>query len=109
MPPEDRQINNEDHRRQYQTRHHGNETRGRRETDEFEHGAAVHDGAVDRDALLHMESEAQVGDGPSVARVTVALAAGASLEHAARLASRAAAVTVGRVGTSAIRLVDLVE
>ncbi len=42
--------------------------------------AAVHDGAVDRDALLRMESEAQGGDATAVARVTVALSAAAQFE-----------------------------
>jgi tetratricopeptide (TPR) repeat protein len=42
--------------------------------------AAVHDGAVDRDALLHMEAEAQASDAAAVARVTVALAAAAQFE-----------------------------
>jgi tetratricopeptide (TPR) repeat protein len=42
--------------------------------------AAVHDGAVDRDAVLRMESDAQRGDPTAVAQVTVALAAAAQFE-----------------------------
>ncbi len=42
-----------------------------------------------------------------VAALAVALAAGASLEQAARLASRAAGIAVGRVGTATVRLDEL--
>jgi len=45
------------------------------------------------------------GAGDTVAStLALALTAGANLEQAARLASRAAAITVGRVGTTAVRL-----
>jgi D-beta-D-heptose 7-phosphate kinase/D-beta-D-heptose 1-phosphate adenosyltransferase len=48
------------------------------------------------------------GAGDTVAgTLALALAAGAGLEQAARLASRAAGVVVGRVGTAAIRWEDL--
>jgi D-glycero-beta-D-manno-heptose-7-phosphate kinase len=50
------------------------------------------------------------GAGDTVAAtLAVALASGASLEQAALLASRAAAVIVGRVGTSAVRVEDLID
>jgi D-beta-D-heptose 7-phosphate kinase/D-beta-D-heptose 1-phosphate adenosyltransferase len=48
------------------------------------------------------------GAGDTVAgTLGVALAAGADMEQAARLSSRAASIVVGRVGTSAIRLDEL--
>lgn len=48
------------------------------------------------------------GAGDTVAAaVAMALAAGASLEEAARLASRAAAIIVGRVGTAAVHFQEL--
>jgi D-beta-D-heptose 7-phosphate kinase/D-beta-D-heptose 1-phosphate adenosyltransferase len=62
---------------------------------------------------LHIPSAAQevydvTGAGDTVtATLAVALAAGASLEEAARLANRAAAITVGRVGTAAVRIEEL--
>ena len=44
--------------------------------------AAIHDGAVDRDALARMESEAQGGDAGAVSRVTTALSAAAQFDVA---------------------------
>ncbi len=64
---------------------------------------------------VHIPAQARevfdvTGAGDTVAAtVAVALAAEASTEQAARLASRAAAVIVGRLGTSAIRLEELLE
>ena len=50
------------------------------------------------------------GAGDTVAAtLAVALAAGASLEQSARLASSAAAVIVGRAGTAAVRLEELLR
>ena len=47
------------------------------------------------------------GAGDTVtATLAVALAAGASLEQAARLATRAAALILGRVGTTAVRSLE---
>jgi D-glycero-beta-D-manno-heptose-7-phosphate kinase len=62
---------------------------------------------------LHILAQARevydvTGAGDTVAAtLAVALAAGASLEQAARLASRAAAIIVGRVGTTAVRFDEL--
>ena len=62
---------------------------------------------------LHVPAQARevydvTGAGDTVASVlTMALTAGANLEQAARLASRAAAITVARMGTTAVRLEDL--
>jgi D-beta-D-heptose 7-phosphate kinase/D-beta-D-heptose 1-phosphate adenosyltransferase len=62
---------------------------------------------------IHVAAQARevfdvTGAGDTVAAtLAVALAAGASVEQAARLASRAAADVVGRLGTSAVRLADL--
>jgi D-glycero-beta-D-manno-heptose-7-phosphate kinase len=62
---------------------------------------------------LHIPAEARdvydvTGAGDTVASTLgLALAAGASLTQAARLANRAAAVVVGKVGTTAVRLHDL--
>ncbi len=62
---------------------------------------------------VHIPTQARevfdvTGAGDTVAAtLTLALAAGASLEQAASLSSLAAGVIVGRIGTSAIRLEDL--
>jgi D-glycero-beta-D-manno-heptose-7-phosphate kinase len=64
---------------------------------------------------VHIPAQARevfdvTGAGDTVAAtVAVALAAGANAEQAARLASRAAGVIVGRLGTCAIRLEELQE
>ena len=64
---------------------------------------------------IHIPAQARevydvTGAGDTVAgTLATALAAGASLEHAARLASRAAGIIVGRVGTTAVRFEDLSE
>jgi rfaE bifunctional protein kinase chain/domain len=62
---------------------------------------------------VHIPAQARevfdvTGAGDTVAGVVaMALAAGAGLEEAARLASRAAAIIVGRVGTAAVQFHDL--
>jgi D-beta-D-heptose 7-phosphate kinase/D-beta-D-heptose 1-phosphate adenosyltransferase len=62
---------------------------------------------------IHIPAQARevfdvTGAGDTVAAtLTLALASGASLQQAARLSSLAAGVIVGRLGTSAIRLEDL--
>jgi D-beta-D-heptose 7-phosphate kinase/D-beta-D-heptose 1-phosphate adenosyltransferase len=62
---------------------------------------------------LHIPAEARevfdvTGAGDTVSgTLAMALAAGADLEQAARLASRAAGIVVGKVGTAAIRLEEL--
>jgi D-beta-D-heptose 7-phosphate kinase/D-beta-D-heptose 1-phosphate adenosyltransferase len=64
---------------------------------------------------VHVPAEARevfdvTGAGDTVAStLALALAAQASLEQAARLASRAAAIIVGRVGTTAIQYEDLLD
>jgi rfaE bifunctional protein kinase chain/domain len=64
---------------------------------------------------LHIAAQARevfdvTGAGDTVAGTLIlALASGASLEQAARLASIAAGIIVGRVGTVAVRLQDLLE
>jgi D-beta-D-heptose 7-phosphate kinase/D-beta-D-heptose 1-phosphate adenosyltransferase len=42
-----------------------------------------------------------------ISTLTMALTAGADLQQAAQLASRAAGIIVGRIGTTAIQLVEL--
>jgi D-beta-D-heptose 7-phosphate kinase/D-beta-D-heptose 1-phosphate adenosyltransferase len=64
---------------------------------------------------LHIPAEARevfdvTGAGDTVAgTVAMALAAGAPLDLAARLASCAAGVVVGKVGTAAIQLAELAQ
>ncbi len=64
-------------------------------------------------AVVHIPAQARevydvTGAGDTVvSTLALALAASASLEQAARLASRAAAITVGRVGTTAVKLEEL--
>lgn len=64
-------------------------------------------------SVIHIAAQARevfdvTGAGDTVAATLVAcMASGASFEQAARLASRAAAITVGKLGTAAITLAEL--
>jgi D-beta-D-heptose 7-phosphate kinase/D-beta-D-heptose 1-phosphate adenosyltransferase len=64
---------------------------------------------------VHVQAQARevydvTGAGDTVAAtLTVALAAGAGFEQAARLANRAAGIIVGRVGTTAVSLDELLD
>jgi bifunctional ADP-heptose synthase (sugar kinase/adenylyltransferase) len=64
---------------------------------------------------VHIPTQARevydvTGAGDTVAStLLLALTAGATLEQAAHLASRAAGITVGRVGTVAVKLQELLD